>query len=241
MERETIRIAFIGGRRFLWKGLIAVFVAAAVNFAFAKQILHFLLRTTNVKVYYLNLPEAFFSSVELALYAGIFTVIPVLFFLVWYEFQPVLPMSRRAGLAFVFFAIVLFYLGGVFCSLIVLPSGIAFLLSFGTDTIRPLISIDRFVTFCTAMVFAFSITFEIPIILLLLGKTGILHSRTLVKTRRFAVLFIAIGSAIITPTPDVYNMMLLALPTYILFEIGIFLMKMSERKKRNVPAELLGE
>ncbi len=83
------------------------------------------------------------------------------------------------------------------------------------------------------MIFAFGVTFEIPIILLLLSKKGILRSQTLTKTRRFAILFITIASAIITPTPDVYNMMLLAVPTYFLFEVGILLMKINERRQKH--------
>jgi sec-independent protein translocase protein TatC len=94
-----------------------------------------------------------------------------------------------------------------------------------------MISMHRFLVFCSAMIFAFGLTFEVPIVLLMLGKVGLVKSRTLSKTRRFAALFIVIGASIITPTPDIYNMALLAVPTYLLYEIGILLMKMNERKQ----------
>ena len=95
------------------------------------------------------------------------------------------------------------------------------------------------------MLFAFGVTFEVPIILLILNKLGLVKSRTLVRTRRYAILLITVASALITPTPDIYNMMLLAVPTYVLFEIGILLMKLSEKKsermKRNDNDEETGE
>jgi sec-independent protein translocase protein TatC len=97
-----------------------------------------------------------------------------------------------------------------------------------------MISVEKFITFSAAMIFAFGITFEVPIILLGLNKKGLVKSKTLTRTRRYAVLLITIAAAVITPTPDIYNMMLLAVPTYVLYEIGILLMKISERRNKNV-------
>jgi sec-independent protein translocase protein TatC len=95
-----------------------------------------------------------------------------------------------------------------------------------------MISVERFVGFASAMIFAFGIAFEVPVILLGLNKKGIVKSKALTRTRKYAILVITIASAVITPTPDVYNMILLAVPAYILYEIGILLMKMNERKDR---------
>ncbi|MBA4416584.1 MAG: preprotein translocase subunit TatC [Syntrophus sp. (in: bacteria)] len=230
MDREKLFRALGGVQRFLYKALAVVTLAAIISFVYAKSLILILLKTANIQVYYLSFPEAFLASVEIALYGGVFFSLPILIYLIWHEFRSVTPLKPIQGYAFVFFSILLFYLGGLFCYFVVLPSGISFLLGYGTGHIKAMISVQRFVVFSAAMIFAFGITFEVPIILLILNKIGLVKAKNLTKTRRYAILFITVASALITPTPDIYNMMLLAVPTYILFEIGILLMKISEKK-----------
>jgi sec-independent protein translocase protein TatC len=232
MNKEVIISSLAGARRYLFKALAVVALSAAVSFFFSKALLGLLLKTVNIQLYYMSFPEVFLATVELAMYAGVFFALPFLIYLLWHEFHSSTRLTRAQGVAFVMFAILLFYAGSLFCYRIVLPSGISFLLGYGTGHIKAMISVQRFVVFCAAMIFAFGITFEVPIVLLILSKVGIVKSRTLVRTRRYAILIITIASALITPTPDIYNMMLLAVPTYVLFEIGILLMKMSEKKDR---------
>jgi len=129
--------------------------------------------------------------------------------------------------------VALFYVGSIFCYNIVLRSGIKFLLGYEGNNLKAMISVERFISFSSAMIFAFGITFEMPVALLALNKKGMLKAQTLTKKRRYAILVITIAAAVITPTPDVYNMMLLAVPAYMLYEIGILLMKMNERKDRS--------
>jgi sec-independent protein translocase protein TatC len=231
MEREKVVLLLGAARRFAWKALIVVALSGAVSFAFAKGILRFLLKAANVKIYFLNLPEVFLSSVELSIYAGIFFAVPFIVFLAWHEFHSVTGLKRLQGYAFALAAILLFYGGGLFCYSIVLPSGVGFLVNFGKgNKIMAMISMERFVAFCSAMIFACSVAFEIPIILLLLSKMGLVRAKTLSKTRRYAMLVIAVASALMTPTPDVYNMALIGVPMYVLYEVGILLMRISEPK-----------
>lgn len=239
MERKRITDFLEGLKRFAYKTLVVVAVSSVVSFIFSKGLLRLLLYRVGIKVYYLSLPEVLFSSVELSIYAGVFFALPVIIYLIWHEFRSATGLKTSHGYLFIFSSIVLFYVGSIFCYMVVLPSGIKFLINFGSgNNIMAMISVERFVKFCSAMVFAFGITFEIPVVLLLLSRMGIVKAKTLTKTRRFAILFIVIASAIITPTPDVYNMMLLAAPMYILYEIGILLMKIVEKKdeKENIIA-----
>lgn len=239
MEREKI-IAFLTDLRgVVLKSLGAVVISGIVSFIYAKDIIKLLLKVADLRVYYLSLPEVFFTTVNLALYGGIFFAFPIIIYLTWCALKGTLGIKPVYGYFFIFFSIVLFYGGSLFCYQFVLPSGIKFLLSYEGGAIRAMISVKRFVLFCTAMIFAFGITFEIPMIMMVLGKIGIVKSRTLSKTRRYAVLVVIVAAALITPTPDVYNMMLLALPMYILYEAGIVLMKFAERK--NLPKKRAGE
>ena len=230
MERQKI-IAFLTDlRSIILKSLGAVVILGIISFIYAKDIIKLLLKTADLQVYYLSLPEVFFTTVELALYGGVFFAWPVIIYLTWRELKGAIGIKPVYGYLFIFFAIVLFYGGSLFCYRFVLPSGIKFLLSYEGGAIRAMISVERFVLFCTAMIFAFGVTFEIPIIMMVLGKTGIVKSRSLSKTRRYAMLVVTVAAALITPTPDVYNMMLLAVPMYILYETGIVLMKIVEKK-----------
>jgi sec-independent protein translocase protein TatC len=230
MEREKIIVFLTNLRSVILKSLGAVAVSGIISFIYAKDIIKLLLKAANLRVYYLSLPEVFLTTVELALYGGVFFAFPVIIYLTWRELKGVLRIKPVYGYLFIFLAIVLFYGGSLFCYQFVLPSGIKFLLGYEGGGIRAMISVERFVMFSTAMIFAFGVTFEIPIIMMGLGKIGIVKSRSLSKTRRYAILVVTIAAALITPTPDVYNMMLLAVPMYILYEAGIVLMRLVEKK-----------
>lgn len=230
MERKKIIDFLTGLRSVVLKSLGAVVLSGIVSFIFAKDIIQLLLKIADLKVYYLALPEVFLTTVELAFYGGIFFALPAIIYLIWHEIKDIINTKPLYSCLFILSAIALFYGGSLFCYLFVLPSGIKFLIGYEGGAIKAMISVERFVSFCIAMIFAFAVTFEIPIIMLVLSKAGIVTSRVLSKTRRYAMLFITIAAALITPTPDVYNMMLLGVPMYILYEAGILLMKMVEKK-----------
>jgi sec-independent protein translocase protein TatC len=237
MERTKIISFLTGLKRFVIKALIVSALTSIFSFIYFKMVLSVLLKAAKIKVYYFTFPEVFFSSVELAIYAGIFFSMPATIFLLWYEFRHNIRMTQVQGILFALFSIVLFYVGSLFCYSIVLKSGIGFLLSYEGGALKAMISVERFVRFCAAMMFAFGITFEVPVILLILSRLGLVKARMLTGTRRYAILLITIASALITPTPDVYNMMLLAVPTYFLYEVGILLIKMNERGRRKAEQE----
>ena len=231
MQRETIIAALTGVRRVILKSLIFIGLAGTAGFIFSRPIMRLMIKATGVKLYYLAIQEILFSSIKLALLAGIFLSLPVVFFLVWDELKDLYGIKKIYGWLLVCTATILFYGGSIFCYFIVLPSGVKFLVTdYQSTLVKAMISIDRYITFCSTMIFAFGITFEVPLVLLALGKLGIVKAGMLVRTRRYAILGIVVISAIITPTPDVYNLMLLSVPMYVFYEIGIILVKMIEKK-----------
>ncbi|MDD3845293.1 MAG: twin-arginine translocase subunit TatC [Syntrophorhabdaceae bacterium] len=236
MEREKIIGALTGVRKVFLKSLAFIAVAGVVSFIYSKEMLLLLVKATGIKVYYLTIQEVFLATVQLALFAGIFFALPVIIFFAWYEMKGLYKIKPVYGYLLVFAAIILFYGGSLFCFKVVLPSGITFLVTgYESQVLKAMISVERYLTFSAAMIFAFGITFEVPLILLALGKLGIVKARMLVRTRRYAILGIVVASALITPTPDVYNLTLLAGPMYIFYEIGILLVKMVERQKAMDP------
>lgn len=236
MEREKIIAGLTGVRKVILKSLAFIVAAGIASFIYSKEMLLLLVKATGIKVYYLTIQEVFLATVQLALFAGIFFALPVIIYLAWHEMKGLYKIKPIYGYLLVFAAILLFYGGSLFCFKIVLPSGVSFLVAgYESPALKAMISVERYLLFSTAMIFAFGVTFEVPLILLALGKLGIVKANMLVKTRRYAILGIVVASALITPTPDVYNLGLLAVPMYVFYEIGILLVKMVEKQKAKNP------
>ena len=130
----------------------------------------------------------------------------------------------------------LFYSGAAFCYFITLPFGIQFLMGYQSATIKPMISVAKYISFCVAFIFAFGLIFELPLILALLSYIRVVTASFLTHNRRYAILIIAILSAVLTPTPDIFNMALMGGPLYVLFEIGVLLVKIIEKRKSALEA-----
>ncbi len=202
-------------------------------FIFSKSILRHL-RDTSLKIDLVafGIPESFLAILKLTLYTTLFLTMPLLFYQLWKAFSP---LFQRKGLksspSVLWAAIFLFYLGAFFCYFVTLPFGVQFLLGYQSATIKPMISVGKYISFCTFFVFGFGLTFELPLILALLSYLRLVRASFLTRNRRYAILVIAIIAAVVTPTPDVFNMSLMGAPLYILFEIGIILVKIIERKR----------
>lgn len=229
---QTMLTGILGdARRFLAWSLLSVLLCSAAVFPFSKDLILYMTKMIQVKLYWFSLPEVVFATVQIAVYAGLFLSAPVIIVFLWRMLRKTFREITVFRLRLAFFAVLLFYIGALFCFFVVLPSGIGFLLSYGTEAVRATISVRRFITFCGAMVFAFGLAFELPLTLLLLAKAKVVKLSALRRTRRFAILFIVIAAAGITPTPDLFNMSLLAVPLYILYEIGIMLVRWEEKRR----------
>ncbi|MCJ7601425.1 MAG: twin-arginine translocase subunit TatC, partial [Desulfobulbaceae bacterium] len=134
-------------------------------------------------------------------------------------------LSAKALTTFVFFTSLLFYIGTLFCYFVTLPFGVKFLLGFESELLKSVISVGKFVSFVTIFVLAFGLIFELPIFMVFFARAGICPRSTFEKSRRYAVLFISIVASLLTPTPDVVNMLLMGGPLYLLYEMGIVVLK----------------
>ncbi|MFA6384053.1 MAG: twin-arginine translocase subunit TatC, partial [Candidatus Omnitrophota bacterium] len=103
---------------------------------------------------------------------------------------------------------------------------------YGSDVLVPMISISRYLSFVFGMVFSFGIVFELPLIMGFLVKLGVLQAVTLRKQRRFAVVIIFILAAALTPGPDVFSQVLMAVPLLVLYEAGIIVARIIEKRRK---------
>jgi sec-independent protein translocase protein TatC len=127
-------------------------------------------------------------------------------------------------LPFVFFATLMFVSGGAFCYYVVIPFGFDFLINFGSALFTALPSIGEYVGFFTKLLIAFGIAFELPVVTFFLAKIGLVDDQTLKGFFRYAVIFIFIFSALLTP-PDVITQFLMAGPMILLYGISILIAK----------------
>ncbi|MFZ5770419.1 MAG: twin-arginine translocase subunit TatC [Thermodesulfobacteriota bacterium] len=174
---------------------------------------------------FFTVAEPFIAHVKLALFVTLFLLMPWIVYCFWRAMARPFALSARALAAFVLFTCLLFYCGTLFCYFVTLPFGVKFLLGFESEQLKSVISVGKFVSFVTIFVLAFGLIFELPIFMIFFARAGICPRSTFEKSRRYAVLFISIVASLLTPTPDVVNMLLMGGPLYLLYEMGIIVLK----------------
>ncbi len=195
----------------VWAVLVCALTVAA--FFFSEQILLALVRLLNRKIVAYDPSEAFLSLVSLAFYCGIVLSLPIGACMIWYgAVAPRLPGFRRMGGAIIVIATALFASGVLLGYYVLLPSGIGFLAGFESKDVKALISARKFISFCGTMLIALGLSFEAPLVSFILARIGWLGTKFFRKKWRHAILACTVLAAVITPTPDVWNMTLMALP-----------------------------
>ena len=180
---------------------------------------------------YTGLPEAFFTYLKVGLWGGILLALPVIFYELWGFVAPGLYKHERGYvIPFVILSTFLFLVGGFFGYFVVFPFGFKFFVGFADQNLRVLPAVKEYFSLAIKLLFGFGIIFELPLVLVFLGKMGLVNARMLSKGRKWAILVIFVLAAILTP-PDVITQVLMALPLLILYEISIFLVRMTAKKR----------
>lgn len=218
-------------RRLLIRLLSVTAVIFFVTLFFVEKIMRKLNEIIKLKLILYSLPEAFVSYLKLALFISLIVVVPYAILEIVLLFTKHSKFSRSKNFLIVIVATLLFYCGATFCYFVVLPSGIKFLLQYQTETLKPMIALSSYLSFVFTFVFTFGIMFELPLFMYILSGLGIISVKMLNSKRRFFILGNSILSAILTPTPDVFNMLLMMVPLQILYEVGIIVVYISSRHK----------
>ena len=237
LDRNEVFAKLEGLRGALIRIFLIIAVMSVVSFFFWKEALHFLQKPLGLSLILYSLPEAFITSLRLALFMGIFLAAPFLFNGLWGALSPLLSSSfpPRYSLLIVLSSTILFYGGCFFCYFLVLPVGINFLITYGSEDLQPMIGLAKYLTFCIGLTFAFGLIFELPLIMLILGRFGVIGYQGLARNRKYALLFNSIMSALLTPTPDAYTMLLMMAPMQVLYELSIWLVRIFGKKKAPEP------
>jgi sec-independent protein translocase protein TatC len=226
-------------RRRIIHSLIAVGVAFAACWYFADDLFKVfsdLIIKSGGQLNLSAIPEGFTIQLKMAIMAAIFLASPFILAQVWLFISPGLyRRERRYALPFIFFSSILFILGGLFGYYIALPFGIKFLIEMGKNLgMTTLLNVSDAFNLVFALEVGMGIIFEIPALIFLLSRIGLVSGPFLLRHTKYAILGCFVVAAIITPTGDIGNMMIIAVPMLALYGVGIVIAYIFGKKRRAV-------
>ncbi len=230
-------------RRRLFRIVIIVILGFVAFYGVAEPLYGFLSAPLKVqlpagsKLIYTSPAGAFFTYMKVALVASLFGTSPFSFYQIWAFIAPGLyKEEKRAVLPLAFFSSVFFIAGASFCFFMVFPIAFKFFMGFATETIVPMISVEEYLGFALKLLIAFGVVFEMPLFAFFLSRFGLLTPAFMRRQRRYAILFIFIVAAILTP-PDVFSQCLMAIPMLLLYEVSIYVSAAAYKKKDEKKAD----
>lgn len=238
-------------RRRLIYSAVAFFVCFGICFYFSDAIFNFLVDPLahlwqgqpSRRLIFTALQEKFFTNVKVAFFAGAFISFPIISNQIWLFVAPGLyKKERRAFLPFLIATPVLFLTGAAFVYYMVLPVAWKFFASFeqtahaGTLAIQLEPKVDQYLALVMRLIFAFGVSFELPVLLTLLARAGLATSEGLRQKRRYAIVIAFVAAAVLTP-PDPLSQISLALPIIILYEVSIWSARWVERGRERAEQE----
>jgi sec-independent protein translocase protein TatC len=214
--------------RLIW-AFIALFVATAFSFIFAKQVLEILIAPMGDTLPQALKPtEVLGNYMKVALICGVTLSMPVLVYQVGRFIAPGLTKQEKRYLFLLVPGATLCFVAGVaFAYFVMLPTAIPFLLGFLSDVVEQRWAIGEYLSFVTSLLFWLGIAFELPLFVYFLAKIGLVNAEMLSRNRKYAVVGIAVLAAAITPTVDPLNMALVMGPLVVLYELGVILARIA--------------
>jgi sec-independent protein translocase protein TatC len=219
----------------LIRSSLALLAACGVAFYFSDRLLHWLTRplagagagggaeAPSTPLVFVSPTEVFLTDIKIALFAGLSLALPIILYEIGGFIAPgLIRKERRIFYPALIFASLSFYIGVAFAYFLAIPFALDFLISYGVQKgVLPQISIAMYIGFNLKFLFSFGLIFEFPIVMVLLSKTGLLTIPFLIHSRKYAIIAAFFIAAVLTPTPDIFNQCLMAIPLIVLYEIGI--------------------
>jgi sec-independent protein translocase protein TatC len=209
-------------------------ILSIIGFVVAKPVLGFIIQRVNIGVAYFFTPtEAFTAQIKVALFLGILAAFPFIIVQTWLFVGPGLTeKEQRMSLGYVVSGVLLFLIGITFAYFILIPFGLKFLLSFGTENLKPIMNISGVLSFVLWCLLGCGIMFQIPLLIFTLIKLGIVQLSTVAKHQAEAIVAIMIICAIVTPTGDMFTLAVISAPLILLFEVSLLAARISLRARR---------
>ena len=224
-------------KRFTYAG-IAVVVCCIAAFIEKKYVFAVLMQPlkgtqyAGQKLLATSATEPFMAILKISIYAGIIIALPIILWQFWAFVMPALyEKERRSIFPYVAMTSGLALAGVAFGYYVVLPVGLKWLLNFSSGQFTVMLRVDQYVSFISLFLLAFGVVFELPVVMMLLAWAGIIDYKKMAKVRKYAVLVEAVVAMVITPSQDPISMMLMLVPLVVLYEVGIWLSRITARQK----------
>ena len=231
MTKETVISHFLELRARLLKVIIFFVFLSILGIPFSAEIYSFVaaplinLLPDGATMIATEVASPFMAPIKLTLYIAMLFSMPWLFYQIWMFISPGLYSNERTFTGpLLFSTIILFFSGASFAFFIVCPIIFKFFIGMAPESIIIMTDISQYLSFIFKLVFAFGVAFEIPVATILLVKSGFATRNSLIKARPYLIIFFLIIGMLLTP-PDIFSQLFLAIPMWVLFEIGIILAK----------------
>ena len=208
------------------KSLVGIAVGSCIAWFFLDEITNWMVAPVG-KLYYMKPGEAFFTYLKIDITAGFLIALPIIFYHAWRFFLPALTRGERAVLGILVpVSVILFFVGLAFSFFLIMPTALKFFMGFGeeSENLQVMFSFGNYFDFVIMFVLPFGFVFELPLVIIVLGKLGILTSEWLGKYRRYVFFFSFVIGALVT-SPDVFTQVAVAIPVILLYEVGYLVVK----------------
>ncbi len=232
-------------RKRIWYSFVAIFVVIIPAWMLSKKFFEILARPVSQylpqgtkSLAFTTLTAPFMLYMKVSFLAAIFVTSPFIFLQLWYFVAPGLyQKEKKYVIPFVLFTTVFFALGALFGYFVAFPFACKFFLNLGSD-FQPVITVDQYFGLVVKLLLGIGLIFEMPTLVFFLSKMGIVTSRWMIRNFKYAILAIFVIAAVLTPTPDMINQSILAVPMIALYGLSILIaLIFGKKKKPEVTAE----
>lgn len=228
MERELTFIEHLSElRKRIIICLVALVATSSASLFFASSVLRILkLPAAGVieKLAIFSPEEAFLIYMRIGFLCGLVLSMPVMLYqLLLFASPAIEDRLRRGSVYFISSCFLSFIIGGLFAYFVLIPPALKFCLSFAKNDLEPIISAAKYISFVVNLIIGCGLVFQMPVLSFILTKLGIINSKILRSKYKYALVIIIIVAAVITPTTDIFNMLILALPMIVLYEVSIWI------------------
>lgn len=212
--------------------LVSWVIITIACYFFSEKILNIIISPIpQKKLIFFSPSDALIIRIKIAMLSALFFALPIILLEIWKFISPALNKSEKKFVfPLIFCALLLFYIGSLF-AYYTLPYAVNFLLQFSSAKLQPALAANNYISFFINLTLAFALTFEFPIVVLILAKIGLVTPDFLIKKRKQAILIIFIVAAVITPTQDAFTLLLMAIPLTFFYEVSIIITKIVYKKR----------
>lgn len=218
--------------RILWV-IFSLIIGTIVGYLFHKQITEVLIAPLAQPIFYVSPAGGFDFVLKISLFFGFLVSIPVFVYQTTRFIEPALPKKYpRLIITTLLASSLLLLIGMSFAYMISLPAALYFLNKFATEEVRSLITASEYFTFITRYILGFGLIFQLPLIVITVNTIQKIHLKSLLKYEKWIVLASFLLAAIITPTPDIFNQLIMALPLILLYQLSIVVVVLQQKLDR---------